>query len=301
MIFALLAAFALPAHAVDEVKPTPEEAARCAAVPVVSARNFCLSGYSVAPLHFPPAADGGSFQAMSIHKPAGAGPFPALILMHTCGDLSTNDQMPAWGRAALERGYVVFVLDSFHQRGVSGDVGCTSRGVAMSARVRDAFAAAAHLARFPFVDRNRIAAAGFSQGGRVAYFLASEGVTQVFGVGARFAAVIAVYGQCYSPSRQLNFVHADSRTPLLALLGELDDDGDPKQCLPRLQAAKGAGAPVEWHVFPHTGHTWDQPSRLPGKRMPFNEPPGSVLFEYNPAVAEQSRAMAFEFLARVMK
>ncbi len=301
---ALALVLAMAGAAAHAVEPTPQQAAHCAAAGSEPAKAFCLAGYQVAPLHLPDKATEGvpaSAQQMGIHKPPGPGPFPALVLMHTCGDLAINDQMPFWTRAALQGGYVVFVLDSYSQRGVHGDMGCSSLGVTPPARARDAFDAASHLARFPFVNSRRIAAMGFSNGGRIAYLLASAATARSFASGAGFAASIAVYGQCWSRTRKLSYLRDDIDVPLLALLGELDDDGDPKECVPRLSQAKAAGAPVEWKVFPGTGHVWDQPSRLPGKRMPFNEPPNSVLFEYNPAVTAQSRDIAFEFLARVMK
>jgi dienelactone hydrolase len=115
------------------------------------------------------------------------------------------------------------------------------------------------------------------------------------------AASVAVYGQCYSPTRKFSYIQHDVVAPTLALLGELDDDGDPKECLPRLEKIKAAGAPVEWHVYPRTGHAWDQPNRVPGRQFPFNEPPYKVLFEYSADVTNQSRGRAFEFLARSMR
>lgn len=53
---------------------------------------------------------------MAIFKPAGAGPFPAVVLHHSCGGIRT--EIRDWARLALDRGYVVFVLDSLGPRGL---------------------------------------------------------------------------------------------------------------------------------------------------------------------------------------
>lgn len=314
-IFAFLAAaaaglVAAPALAIDRIEPTPEQTARCERAQSEPGKRFCLAGYSVRGLDFPATVQEvvpNSIRAMAIYKPPGAGPFPAIVLLHTCGTLEINDQLAFWVRAALANGYVAFVLDQFTQRGIYGNEGgCGGvawpvRGNADAARARDAFDALAHLGRFDFVDTARIAAMGFSQGAYATYYLSSRGVGNAFASGGRFAAVVALYGQCYVAASGLNRIAPDIATPLLALLGELDVDGDPKHCVPRLQRAKDSGAPVEWTVFPKTGHVWDQPSRIPGKRMPWHEPPYTVLFEYNPGVTEQSRDLAFAFLRRVVK
>lgn len=313
-IFAFLAAAAAglvgsPALAVDQIEPTPEQKTRCERALNESGKRFCLAGYSVRGLDFPVTAQDvvpNSVRAMAIYKPPGSGPFPAIILLHTCATLDLNDQLAYWARAALANGYVAFVLDQFTQRGIHGNEGgCGAAWPGWrnrdAGRARDAFDALAHLGRFDFVDTKRIAAMGFSEGARAAYYLSSRGVGNLFATGGRFAAVVALYGQCYVAASGLNRIASDIATPLLALLGEVDVDGDPKHCVPRLQAAKDSGAPVEWTVFPKTGHVWDQPSRIPGKRMSWHEPPYTVLFEYNRGVTEQSRDLAFAFLQRVAK
>ncbi len=296
------------ARAIEQAEPTPQQKARCDKAATDQGKRFCLAGYGVRGLQFPQTAiEGGpgtSVPSMAIYKPAGPGPFPALVLLHTCAGLSTNDQMPGWVHTALAKGYVAFVLDSFSQRGFGSDSVCNGGwpGIAsIAVRARDAFDALDHLARLPFVDKTRIAAMGFSHGARVAYLLTSERVVKAFASAGRFAAVVAVYGQCFSPTHNLDYVHDDISIQLLALLGAEDHDGDPKECIPRLDKVKAGGAPVQSHVFGGVGHVWDQPSRSPGKRMPLNEPPGWTWFGYDANVTEQSHALAFDFFARAMR
>lgn len=330
LVLALAALLAVlsPARAQETVAPTPEEKARCDAFTDPRFRTFCLRAYSAAPLKFPgEAEDFGFFTSadkMAIYKPAGNGPFPAIVLLHTCGPID-HQHFRYWIQQALEHGYVAFVVDSWKQRGASGGVCKPTPGFyPISVRVRDAYDALRHLGRFGFVDTSRVAAMGFSQGGRVAYHLASKTVAAMFPPegkrsaviaeralripfqsppdGKRFAAAIAVYGECFSRPLKLDNIRADIDVPLLSLLGELDEDGDPKECLPRLQAAKDKGAPVEWHVFTGAGHTWDQPKFNPPRRVPYaGSPSGTVLYAYDAKITKESRERAFAFLARHLK
>jgi dienelactone hydrolase len=265
-------------------------------------KRFCQNAYSVAPLTLPTTAHEGASAAipleMAIYKPPG--PFPALIMLHTCADMSTNTQIPFWVQNAVQRGYVAFVLDSFAQRGVTGERGCSASGLPGAVRVRDTFEAQTHLTHFPFIDPTRIAAIGWSQGARIAYLLASENIGAIFR--QHLAATIALYGMCHSPTLNLDYLRPDAQTPRLALLGADDIDGDPHTCVPRLEALQKSGAPATWHVYPNTGHVWDQPDRLSRKLMPFEDPPGShVLFYYRRDITEDSRNRVFAFLANTLK
>src|SRR5262245_56175507 len=47
---------------------------------------------------------------MGVYKPAGPGPFEAVVVHHTCAGIYAH--VGTWTRQLLEAGYVVFVLDS---------------------------------------------------------------------------------------------------------------------------------------------------------------------------------------------
>lgn len=297
-------------HAVELVDPTPEQKAHCEALADERSRQPCLRGYSVRGLKFPDEAQELGFftnaARMALFKPKGNGPFPAVLLLHTCAAVDFDPQhMRYWVSRALEEGYVAFVVDSWEQRGIPQGTcfGIPPGFAPLPVRVRDAYEALRHLGKFDFVDTSRVAAMGFSHGGRVAHLLASKGTAARFSVGKqRFAAIVAVYGQCFSREFGATFVLPDSDAPLLSLLGELDEDGDPRECLPRLQKLQESGAPVEWHVFPNTGHAWDQPKSSPPRRVrQIGSSPEGVLFAYDAKVADESRKRAFEFLARHLK
>jgi dienelactone hydrolase len=209
-----------------------------------------------------------------------------------------------YAEAGLRAGYAVFILDSFGQRGLGDTCSGPSLGPLQPLqplRARDAAEALLWLQRFDFVDMQRVAAIGFSQGARIMYWLARDGLVPFYTGGPRFAALVSMYGECYNRKARAEYVQDASHVPLLALLGDLDEDGDPHECVPRLERARAAGAPFEWHVFHHTGHSWDNENFVPGRRTPFpGAPSGTVLQAYDAGVTAQAQKMTFEFLQRVM-
>ena len=297
LAFALSPAWAAPL--------TADQEARCAAQSQESYRNACRAAYASAALQLPGQAQEATSSrsgSMAILKPRGAGPFPAIVLMHTCGPIDA-DQMRYWTQAAVQRGYVAFVLDSFTQRGAAQGT-CDWRGddgtfAVYPTRVRDAYDALRHLATLPFVDRNRVFAIGFSQGGRIAYNLAGARYAAMYGAGLRFRAIASVYGRCRSPVTNRWWVQDDNTTPLLSLLGGKDADGDASECVPRFEKLKAAGQPIEWHVYPNAAHCWDHAQYAIGRQFPLWGVAGNtVRYEYDPRVTDDSRDRIFSFFAR---
>lgn len=311
LIAGLACALALSAaNAVEFVEPTPDQKARCAAMPTDRQHQLCTGGYSVKGLNFPEQAEElGIFTnagRMGIFRPKGSGPFPAVMLLHTCAAADFDPHhMRFWASRALEEGYVAFVLDSWGQRGISEICRSSPAGfvpVHLMVRSRDAYEALRHLGKFDFVDLSRVASVGFSNGGRVSYLLASRAVADMFALdGRRFAATVAVYGQCFNREFGHEFLLPDVDRPLLALLGALDEDGDPRDCVPRLEALRQKNVPLEWHVFPETGHAWDQSRFSVPRRVIQTGNSGGVLFAYDAKVADESRNRVFDFLGRLLK
>src|SRR3990172_1207162 len=53
---------------------------------------------------------------MAVYKPAGPGPFPAVVLQHGCAGIS--DGIGGWANLLIKAGYAVLVVDSLTQRNV---------------------------------------------------------------------------------------------------------------------------------------------------------------------------------------
>jgi dienelactone hydrolase len=130
-------------------------------------------------------------------KPAAAGPFPALVILPTCGGHGRPHSFD-WAKAALERGYAVLVVDPLTPRGVvrPGE-NCSAPSKVTSSRYRkDAFDAAEHLRKQPFVDRDRIGLLGLSMGGMAALGAAGEEHAEPDGH-PPFQAIVSIYPICF--------------------------------------------------------------------------------------------------------
>lgn len=191
--------------------------------------------------------------ANTTFKPEGAGPFPAVVLMHTCGGVH-NPHIRQHARELLNARHVVLVLDSFEPRGMKN---CSSGPLSTEAGVIDAYAALAFLARQPFVSPARIYQTGYSWGGLVGNLLASPQSAALAASPLRFRATVSHYATCVYQSAY-TFVLKDSDRPLLLLLGEKDEELPPASCFPLLEQLQAAGAPVHWHVIAGATHGWDK-------------------------------------------
>lgn len=195
-----------------------------------------------------------------LFKPRGTGPFPVVVLGHTCGGVGAS-HMKAHAQELLTAGYAVMLLDSFGTRGLKH---CRAQTIIRSnGTARDAYQAIEALAALPELDRNRIYFSGYSWGGVVAPMLASPQSSQAFGSSVRYRAIVSNYGGCVYPTkpgdRAMWYVASDIDRPLLMLMAGNDKEFRASDCFPLLPELKAAGKPVEWHVYEGVHHAWDQP------------------------------------------
>ena len=259
-----------------------------------------LSSASQAPdLKFPDEAktlSGASPLAMAIYRPAGAGRFPGLILVHTCGGL--RPEIRRWTKQALSRGYVVFVIDSLGPRGLK-TVCHPPSPVSIWRGVKDAFQALDHLERFEFVDPDRVGLMGFSWGAMVGLLASSKTVADVFSPSKRFAAVASFYPGCHLPASgtrgEIEFLRSDTDRAILVLMGELDAETPPVDCLTRLEALRERGAPVRWHLYPKATHCWDCSSLHNFSKV--DSLGREIVYLYDERITNDSTQRAFDFLA----
>lgn len=181
--------------------------------------------------------EAGSGATVELYRPAGPGPFAAVVVQHGCNGVARSTRR--WAARLRDWGYVAAVVDSFGPRGLDNVCG---RGGLVSAaeRGRDAEAASALLAARPDVKPGRIAVIGFSHGGGAAL---AAGTTS--GV---FAAAIAFYPWCPAASAPL-------RTDTLILIGDADDWTPAPRCTAFVERA--AGQPVNLKVYPGALHAFD--------------------------------------------
>jgi dienelactone hydrolase len=237
---------------------------------------------------------------MAIYKPPGDGPFPALVIVHSCGGLRTEIQ--DWAKEAIARGYVAFVVDSIGPRGLK-QVCIPPTPVNLNRGTRDAFQAMEHLAKFPFVDQQRIGLLGFSWGGMVALLASSRAYAEVLSPDKRFAAAVSFYPICYlAPAgnrRAIEFLRPDHDRPALVLLAEEDTEAPPADCLARLKPLQEKGAPVEWHQYAGSTHCFDCSSLLYYSKVDFLG--NRVVYRYDKAVTADAIGRTFDYFALQLK
>ncbi|MGE0034161.1 MAG: dienelactone hydrolase family protein [Xanthobacteraceae bacterium] len=244
---------------------------------------------------------------MGLFKPDGAGPFPALVLHHQCGGLRRgkwqNESMLEWAREAVKRGYVVLLLDSLSARGVDTVCMGPKSGVNPHRGARDALQAATHLRKFDFVDRNRIAHAGYSWGAMVGLLANTALYRSTLNAGEGFNAHASFYPGCFTikPPKGPSFeiVRPDIRRAHLVLMGDKDTETPAAECVAKLSGAKAKGSPVEWHVYPDATHCWDC-KNLDG-RSKTDIRGNHVVYRYDAKVTADSAKRMFEFLDRTWR
>jgi dienelactone hydrolase len=230
----------------------------------------------------------------TLTKPAGAGPFPAVVILHDCSGLGPKSSGAPWRWSAVltARGYVTIWPDSFGPRGRPNGV-CIDTAlprITPDDRAVDAYAALAYLRSLPFVDAGRIAVMGGSHGGSSTLAAIVDTPRNVQHGRIGFAAAIALYPSCgrsfgsWSVTRtreagKLKLAYTGAfkpRAPLLILIGELDDWTPAEPCRRLAAAAQAAGYPLEIKVYPSAHHSFDSkaPVRYVAERINFNAPTG---------------------------
>src|SRR6516162_11840785 len=163
-----------------------------------------------------------------------AGPYPAVVVLHGCGGISSHsakiaDQLGSWE-------YVALTVDSLGPRGIAS--GCGGRSLDQAF---DAYAALHYLSQLDFVDAARVAVLGQSMGGSAAlYAVDRELGAQYFE--ERFRAAIAYYPN--------DVPEASITLPTLVLIGEADEWNQAEQCREMVKHARADGATIALTVYP---------------------------------------------------
>jgi carboxymethylenebutenolidase len=189
-----------------------------------------------------------------LYLPHGAGPHPALIVIHEWWGL--NDWVKQQAQGYASKGYVALAVDLYR-----GKVATTpdlahelSRGLPQDQGVRDLTAALAYLAARPDVKRDRIGAVGWCMGGGYALQLAIAAPS--------LRAVGVNYGSLPTDKDALAKIHA-------AVLGNFggQDHGIPPESVHAFEAAmKSLGKPVDAKIYPEAGHAFENSTNQAGYR-----------------------------------
>jgi dienelactone hydrolase len=239
-----------------------------------------------------------------LYKPDGAGPFPALVLLHGCQGVVR--QTETWARWLRARGYVALVVDSFGPRHDPADCKDGGDSGPSTARFDDAMGALRYLQTQPFVIPDRVASFGWSQGGLFAMSVTNgptleraraRGVTLPR---AGYAAAIAMYpGGCEAYVKELVI------RPLLLLIGGADNWTPPQYCREMAAAMKARGADVTLVEYAGAYHYFDVVGQkkevLKDIEQPYTPGAFGVTVAYDPAAAADASRRIEDFLTRTLK
>lgn len=269
--------------------PSPRRCALAAALLLMAGATAARAETLSVPLEYQgrTIALAGSFE-----RPDGAGPFPAVMLLHGCGGNNAYalGRSETWAGLLHREGYATFIFDSFTARGFSNV--CNNAGmVSAEERARDVYAAAYVLAGRPDVRPDRIAAIGFSHGGWAVLDAAAaarpllEPYRQRLAERGRIAAFVGFYPSCRRTE------HDSFVAPLLILVG--DQDGLSAHAVCERLAAAPHPAEVRLKVYPGASHDFDYAraqGELKGTRL-----------AYDPAAAADARVEVARFLREYLK
>ncbi|MDJ1160217.1 dienelactone hydrolase family protein [Chelatococcus sp. SYSU_G07232] len=235
-----------------------------------------------------------------IYRPAGRGPFPAVVALHGCGGLYGRSGGPGprhadWGERLSAQGFIVLFPDSYRSRGIESLCATADRAVRPAReRVADALSAKAYLQSRPDVKADAVSLLGWSNGGSTVLHAVHRG-RQARDGRPDFARAVAFYPGCRTPAKGGTW---STRMPLLLLIGEADDWTPAAPCA---ALAARAGAAVTYVAYPGAVHDFDHPNLRPRTRTGLAysaDGSGTAHTGTDPAARADALARVPAFLAR---
>jgi dienelactone hydrolase len=223
-----------------------------------------------------PATGAGPAIPIYLVRPAGAGPFPAVLFLHGCEGFDGVAAVAVDRLAA--HGYVAAAIDSLSPRGLS--TACDGHDESRD-EASDARAALAWLRMQPYVAAGRLGVIGVSMGG-IAVLDLVDPADALTSPPAGLRAAVA-----FSPACELQRSGAIS-VPLVIFNGSADKIAPAAPCAAMIAAAKAAGAPVDITTYPGATHGF----QVPGPDRTFYGEP----IHFDPVAAADSAAKTLQFL-----
>lgn len=177
--------------------------------------------------------------------PKGAGPFPAIVMLHGCAGL--YETHAEWAALAASWGWASLRVDSFGPRGIEEICTDILKPVPRAADVNGAIA---YLQARPEIDASHLVVMGWSHGAGVALQVAAEPGSLREDLKAAVLGTVALYPYCSRSSQPF-------RTPLLVLVGDADDWTPAALCESMVEHLPATSAPVELAVYPGATHSFD--------------------------------------------
>lgn len=246
--------------------------------------------------------DGSITLKADLYRPAGKGPFPAVVGLHACGGLHNGAGLPRarysdWAQHLTKAGFVVLYPDSFGSRGLGSQ--CTVRNHSIRddrERVGDANAARLWLQSQSWVKPEHVSLVGWSSGGvSVLWAVRPNGAAK--DRRQDFRSAVAFYPGC----RRLDATAWSARVPTLILAGASDDWSSVSTCEHMVAGARGRSAHAAIVVYPGAYHDFDHPNRALQVRSGYAfsvDGTGNVHTGTNPSARIDALARVPQWLAR---
>ncbi len=208
--------------------------------------------------------------SLRISRPAGAGPFPAVVVLHGANEPVWRDGYADWMDWIVGQGYVAAFFNSASARGISANA-MMGPGLMPSERAADVFLVMDILRSEAFVDADRMALIGMSHGGDTALDALVQappagplkGVDRVPAKGLDgLKAVAAFYPGCHAPVFGVRVTEVHDRNwiqaiPVAFFQGGNDSIIDETLCRAVFDRQKAAGMPVVYHHYAAAPHCFD--------------------------------------------
>jgi len=188
---------------------------------------------------------------LQLRLPPGNGPFPAVLVMHSCSGITDNTR--TWAGRLVGWGYAAVIVDSFGPRNQRNLCEVNKGSIPQTLSAQDAFNAAIYLRTLPDIQADRIGIIGFSFGGTTTFWASmAEGIPVDRG-GRPFQAAVAYYPTCSGGTILSPFA-----TDVLILIGK-DDDWTPADlCIKTVAARANQTRPPAIKVYPGAVHSFDR-------------------------------------------
>tara|TARA_B100001123_G_C15151167_1_gene963571 strand:- start:458 stop:1186 length:729 start_codon:yes stop_codon:yes gene_type:complete len=186
-----------------------------------------------------------------VQYPTGDKKFPAVILLHTSGGFKTVlKQIPKY----IKKGFAVYAPDFFKKHGISSSNRMETFDEYREPIEKELLEIVALMKKDPKIDKNNIFAAGFSNGGFWACFLAGKGVVNAGA--SHYGVWKANFGPDMTNEYPMEYFSKKS-TPLLALHGDVDSIQKIEFAQYAWIDIKDRGGKIVTHVLQNAGHAWD--------------------------------------------
>jgi dienelactone hydrolase len=196
----------------------------------------------------------------TLFRPAGPGPFPAVVALHACdglGDGATpiDERYREWGEHLAASGFAVLFPDSFGSRGLGSQCKQNLRAVrASKTRINDAIAARHWLQTQPWVIADRVSLLGWSHGATTTLWAVRRRNEPEPDKTPDFRSAAALYPNC----RRASAFAWSARIPTLILIGRADDWTPASACEQMIVGARGRSAGALIQVYSDAYHDFDR-------------------------------------------